>query len=878
MDLGASFGAWLEKRRKALDLTREELAHRAGCSVSALRKIETDERRPSKQLAGILADCLDIPLEDRPTFLKIARREQNLGQTPSPSPLPTLQPIYEDISPSPCTHLPTPPTPLVGREQELKALGQLLIDPQCRIITLVGPGGIGKTRLAIQAAADQCQRFRDGAFYVGLSGLCCFDHVIPAIAEALQFSFFGALEPEIQLINYLHNNELLLVLDNFEQFIQDAELVLEITEKTPGVKLLVTSREQLNVVGEWTFEVDGLSYPNSPMGYPYSPLHSFQENTESRLFEDYSAVALFIQAARRAKVGYEIKAGDYPAIIQICRLVGGIPLGLELAATWVRTLTCAEIAREIENSLDFLAASGWGILERHRSMRAVFDYSWNLLSENEKSVMGQLSVIRGEFTRQAAEQIARASLPILSGLIGKSFLRRQSTGRYDMHELLRQYAESKAQSAQNGDEELESRHSAYYLEIVRRLEQRLVGPQPAQARAEFVTEMENIRPAWEYAARHDQVEVMKSSINSFWNFYESHTWYHEAITTFGLAADEIERNCGGSSQMGPAHFILYEYLRCCQGWFCLHIGNFQEARSIIEEGVKTLRSRGALAELSRTLHYLGVIYWQAGEYKKALELFHEKLELDLPGGISWNLGMAYGNLGMVTETMGLLEESRDYFQRTITIFRTVGDIRLLGVGLFYLGSVENKLGMVQEGKAHLFESLEMSRAVGDRWAKAMAYNCLGLVYQKEKNHAEAQHMFQESLNGAKELVENWIIQQSLVNLGFSKFALGESEAAHECFLQALQLASETQLIPCILDSLAGIAMVYAGQGRAEESLELVMYIQNHPAITQVTKARLDQLYGEIKSQFSNAQIKAINKRSLAKPIEVIVEDNLAASG
>lgn len=877
MDIEVSFGAWLEKRRKALDLTREELAQQAGCSISALRKIETDERRPSKQLAGILADCLEIPLEDRPSFLKIARGEQNLGQLHPPAPLPALQPIPETPSPEPCSHLPSPATPLVGREQELRALDQLLTDPQCRIITLVGPGGIGKTRLAIQAASDQCPRFRDGAFYVGLSGLSQLDHVIPAIAETLQFSFYGAVEPKTQLFNFLHEKELLLVLDNFEQLIQGAWLVSEITEKSPGVKLLITSREQLNVRGEWTFEVIGLSYPGSLSGNPLSFSHPFEDQPGDRPIEDYSAVALFTQSASRTKVGYKIEAEDYPAIARICHLVDGIPLGLELASTWVRTLTCAEIAREIESSLDFLATPGWGILERHKSMRAVFDHSWNLLSEEEQRVMGRLSVFRGEFTRQAAEQIAGASLLILSGLIAKSFLRRQATGRYDLHELLRQYAESKARTARKSYEDVAGRHSAYYLEIVRSLELPLVGSKQVAARAEFVADMENIRPAWEYAVRHDQVEVIKGSISSFWTFYETHTWFHEAVATFGLAADELERTYGGSSHMDAAHVILYEYLRCCQGWFYLHIGKFQEARSILEEGVQTLRSKGALVELSRSLHYLGVIYWQAGEYTKALELFHEKEKLDLPGGISWNLGIAYGNLGMVTETIGSLQDSLDYFQKNISIFRTLGDLRLLGISLFYLGSVKNKLGLVQEGKTHLYESLERSRSIGDRFGISMACNCLGLVLQKENNHAEAQRMFQESLNVSREMGEKWIIQQSLVNLGFSKFALSDLAGAHASFLQALQLASETQLVPCQLDSLAGIALIYAGQGKAEKTLELVMHIRNHPAITQDTKVRVDQLYDEIKIHYSDEQIKSINTRSQAKPIEMVVKDILATA-
>ena len=562
------------------------------------------------------------------------------------------------------------------------------------------------------------------------------------------------------------------------------------------------------------------------------------------------------------------------AILRICRLVDGTPLGLELAAAWVRTLACAEIAEEIERGLDFLNNSARDLPERHRSMRAVFDHSWKLLSDEEQSVLSRLSVFHGGFSLEAAQQIAGATVFTLSNLVTKSLIRRSGKERYDLHELLRQYAKSKAQTDRDDYEAIEVRHSAYYLKFVRRLEQPLIGPKQVSARAEFAANMENIRPAWDYAVRHDQVEIVKASINSFWNFFESHTWFHEGVAIFGLAADEIQRVCGGVPQMDMAHLILYEYLRCCQGWCCLHVGKFQEARSILEEGVQTLRSKGARAELSRSLHYLGVIYWQAGEYTKALELFHEKRILDLPDGNSWNLGLAYGNLGMVTETMGLLEESRDHFQKAISIFLTVGDLRLLGIGLFYLGSVKNKLGLIQDGKTHLYESLDISRSIGDRFGISMACNSLGLILLKEKNAVAAQHMFQESMNVSSEMGEKWIMQQSLVNLGFSKFALSEVAEAQECFLLALRLASEANLIPCILDSLAGMAWIYAGQGKQEVAMDLVIQVEKHPAVTQDTKARAEQLRLELNTRFSSRQIEMAQARASEKTFEAVVEELL----
>jgi tetratricopeptide (TPR) repeat protein len=659
------------------------------------------------------------------------------------------------------------------------------------------------------------------------------------------------------LFRYLKEKWVLLLLDNLEHLLSGPgiEVLSELLANAPQVKLVVTSRESLGLQGEWVFEVHGLPIPENAI-------------TQG------TSVELFLQRAQRADVEFKATTDDYPSILQICRLVDGTPLGLELAAAWVRTLSCAEIADEIERGLDFLKISARDLPERHRSMRAVFDHSWKLLSDEEQSVLARLSVFQGGFSLEAAVQIAGATIFTLSNLVTKSLIRRSGKERYELHELLRQYAKSRAQSDGDDYEAIEGFHSAYYLNFVRSLEQPLIGPTQVSARAKFASNIENIRPAWNHAVQHDQVEIMKGAINGFWNFFESHTWYHEGVAIFGLSADAIEQACGGVSQMDKAHLILYEYLRCCQGWCCLHVGKFQESRRILEEGVQILRSQEALAELSRSLHYLGVIYWLAGEYTKSLELFHEKRLLDLPEENSWNLGLAYGNLGMVTETMGFLEESRDHFHKAISIFRTVGDLRLLGIGLFYLGSVKNKLGLVQEGKTILYESVEISRSIGDRFGISMACNSLGLVLQKEKNPVEARQMFQESLNVSTEMGEKWIMQQSLVNLGFSKLALKEVAEARVCFLRALRLASETNLIPPILDSLAGMAWVYAGQGQEEVAMDLVIQVEKHPAVTQDTKARAEELRLELEKQLTPAQIGMAQARASEKAFEAVVEELL----
>jgi len=853
------FGEWLQGQRKQRRLTRDEFAKRVGCSVSALQKIEYGERRPSAQIAELIANCLEIPPEKREIFIRVARGELGMERLFPLSKL-VQQP---ETSPNHNTHqnnLPILPTPLIGRARELKKIHSLLRDSQCRMLTLVGLGGIGKTRLALEVASQLESDFNDGIYFVPLAGVNSSRFVVPVIADSIGFNFQGAspTDPKTQLLNYLKGKRALLLIDNLEHLLNEsdvAELLAELILQAPQIKLLTTSRESLNLQGEWVFEVHGLPVPEN-------------EDTKG------TSVELFLQRARRAHVEFSATTDDYPAILQICTLVGGIPLGIELAATWVRTLSCVEIAKEIERGLDFLSASVRDLPGRHRSMRAVFDHSWKLLSDEEQSVLSRLSVFHGKFSRTAAEQVAEATLSTLSSLVTKTLIRRSGNGRYDLHELLRQYAEKKAQADPDGFEIIKGLHSAYYLQLVCSLEQPLIGPKQLSARAEFAANMENIRPAWDYAVKHDQVEIIKSSINSFWNFFESHTWYHEGNATFGLAADEIERAYGGVSHMDTAHVILYEYLRCCQAWCCLHVGKVQDARNILEEGIETLRSEGALVELSRSLHYWGVIHWQVGEYAKALEIFHEKRLLDLQGEVPWNLGIAYGNLGMVTETMGLLEESRDHFQNAISISRSLGDLRLLGIGLFYLGSVKNKLGLTKEGKAHLYESLEISRSIRERFGISMACNSLGLILQKDNNPVEAQQMFQEGLNVSLEMGDQWIIQQSLVNLGFSKLALHDIAGAQDCFLRALQMASEAKLIPSILDSVTGIAWIQARQGKEESALELAIVVEKHPAVTQDTKARALQLQAELETQLTLTQIAIIQTQAGEKTFETIVDDLL----
>ncbi len=328
--------------------------------------------------------------------------------------------------------------PFIGREPEIADIVALLDDPGCRLLSLIGPGGMGKTRLALEVASRKQDDFADGVFFVALQSLASPEGIPAAVGEALGINFQSinadsqilgidstlAGDARQQLLNYLSNQQLLLLMDNFEHVVEGAHLVADILEYAPRIKILTTSREALNLQLEWVRHVSGMSFP---------------ENGHLGEIDRYSAVKLFIERATRTRGDFSLEH-ELPCVVEVCRLVEGMPLGIELAATWLKSLSCRDIAAEIRRSADILATTARDVPERHRSIRAVFLYSWMLLNETEQNTLMQLSIFRSGVSRDAIQAVTGASLFVLTALVEKSLIT-TSDGRYYMHDLLRQYAE-----------------------------------------------------------------------------------------------------------------------------------------------------------------------------------------------------------------------------------------------------------------------------------------------------------------------------------------------------------------------------------------------------------------------------------------------------
>ena len=423
-------------------------------------------------------------------------------------------------------NLPQRTTPFFGREEEIAAILRRLQDPTCRLLTLVGQGGIGKTDLALkigQALVDREVEFApplEGVYAIMLQPVRHRNDLLMAIGTGFDIHFSAEDEHsrEHQLIAWLGDRSILLILDNFEHLIDEVDLLANLIEAVPGLKILITSREALMLRNEWIHPIGGLTYPDA-------------EPKADRLLS-YGAIGLFNQCASRVQVNFDLMAEKRP-VIEICRLVGGSPLGVELAAGWTRMLSPVQVATEIERSLDFLTAQNRDIPQRHRSIRAVLNQSWEMLAPPEQAVLQALSIFRGGFDLPAVEAIAQGSLPILANLVDKSILSVEPDQRYGLHELTRQFAEEKL--VKNGQKErVAATHAAYYLRWVAAQQVAIHGPQPRRAFQKMRQNYDNIREAWSYTIFETDQMPERAVIDTLTDFYD-HAGFYDGHIRFGEA-------------------------------------------------------------------------------------------------------------------------------------------------------------------------------------------------------------------------------------------------------------------------------------------------------------------------------------------------------
>lgn len=536
MDYFPDFSHLLTQYLAQNDRTSSWLARRLAVHPSTVNRWLNHATRPATpEVVMRLADVLGVHRSTERQMLLAAAGFAYLEGAATAVETAPLEPAAHQ----PRSKLPVASTSFVGRERELELLFERLADPAARLITIVGLGGMGKSRLAIEAVTRLLNRFdtdvfEDGLWFVGLAALTNAGLIPAAIGVALDIPIQGVVDLEAYVIRYLSAKCLLLILDNLEHLLDETTFIERLLESAPNVKVLATSRKQLKLKQEWLLPLGGLTVQPS-MGSKNS-----QDLTKSGVTwytaPENTAVDLFVQRAKRLQPDFTPSIETFTEVVRICRIVGGMPLAIELAAGWLRYLPLAEIADEIQTNLSFLATTTRNDAERHRSMRAVFEHSWQLLDERERLALMYFSVFGGGFTRQAAAAVANADLRLLSGLVDSSWLQQNPQGRYRIHELARQYAEEKLEAETSLASQARAAHCACYATLA----DRIAGTEGAFSEHIpmniLLLEIENIWAGWHWATVNHNFDEIGKYINTL-------TWLGDAQGLYGEVVAEFEKAC-----------------------------------------------------------------------------------------------------------------------------------------------------------------------------------------------------------------------------------------------------------------------------------------------------------------------------------------------
>lgn len=658
-------------------------------------------------------------------------------------------------------NLPYQATLFVGRDSELDELHEILSRDDIRLLTILAHGGMGKTRIALELAEQQLGNFEYGVYFVPLQSLSDVMQIIVAIAQHIGFQFIqDHRSPEQQLLDYLSNKQMLLVLDNFEHLLEGASIVLDILQAAPDVVILVTSREKLSLSSESIFRLKGMAHPD-------------WETPEDAL--KYDAVQLLVQTARRVKPDWELITDNLDYVARICRLTEGMPLGILLAMSWLDVLSLVEIATEIQKNVDFLDTEMRDIPKRHRSIHAIFDATWQRLKTKERDVFMKLSVFRDGFTREAAESVAEASIIILQGLMNKALLLRDKNGRYDLHELLRQYAEKELHK-HDGESAVREAHFVYYSTQLIDLYPSLYDRRQVEAATSIEQDYDNIRTAWDYALTKEYIEAIRDmsySFEGFFNIRFSQEWKDiiaEAYQTF--KKDYAE------------HPSFSNLLRI---YTLYHIHENAEQVAMLECALGLAREHHRKQDMAHCLTPLSGMYHKLERYEEAWQNMDEAKHIFQEIGDIPHVARTLLNKGLLSTREHNIEAAKHYYEEALALFRQLG--YLSGIS-----AIINNLGV-----------LALKRGDLDTYIKLIE-EALAI----------------DHLLSNKNAIDNrsWM-------LGIGEWLKGDLVAAHQSFNMSLKLSNELNKINGIINILTYDALLLWFDGQKELAQKHILEAQSH---------------------------------------------------
>ncbi len=816
--------------RRALELEPwNEIAHRALMTAFAAQGQRAAAFAQYEACKKILAAQLDAEPERETRELYQAIRAGNFT-------LPT----------PPASNLQAPLTPFIGRAHEIELLTARLLDPTRRLHTIVGPGGMGKTRLALAVAERARGDFRDGVFFVALATVPpdtahLPDAIASATADALNLPFSGSSAPSAQLFSALRQKELLLVLDNLEHLPAAADWIVELLRRAPQLTVLATTREPLNVSAETLLRLDGLSVPEA------------EGAIELRASE---SVQLFVERAARAAGHFTVTPETLRVVANICRRVHGMPLAIELAAAWQRTRTLTEIAQQLETDLDTLDTMQRDVPERHRSLRAVWEGSWNLLNETQQLLLAQASIFRNGFSQEAAKQIINVQVSDLDRLIDKSILKRSDNGRYEIHELLIRLVREKISKTDNkhqikskyiniNQEELKNKHSAYYIDFVSKRGALLFQGDPRGSLAEIRPELDNFRAAWNSAIEMGNVEAIARGLEGIFNFYYLTGLYREglALLTQALAlaessasnelylrlllarAEFLERLAQYAAAQHELNALLPRlasqpelltraHLRAA--WIGYWTGQLDAGRSHIRIILSDTEMNSALH--ADALYVAGLIEQSAANLTGAREFYERALARYRAQENQYGESSALVNLADIGVDGAALDDALRYGEQALTLSTRIGKRFDQAAANVILGSLYFTLGDFGRAETAYAQALAIFRDLGNSTGESIALRGAASLQLQRGDARAALASAEHAAQLALELHSPYREGMARILIGDSQLALHLTDQAEQSYMRALELLQHAERGHRALDAWAGLVRVALARGDAAQAL------------------------------------------------------------
>ncbi|MBK8900813.1 MAG: tetratricopeptide repeat protein [Anaerolineaceae bacterium] len=818
---------WHEEAHRQLML----LLAADGQRSAALAQYETCRRLLEEELgaqpSGETTALYQEILNDKVTSWHSDKASPAPSLTPSPLHPFTLSPPHL-VTPSPPHNLPPHFTPFIGRHHELEKLTGLLQNGRSRLITLLGEGGVGKTRLALAAAEQLLPHFTDGIWFVPLAGLENIDEahttdpensVASAIAAVLALNFAAGDPPRQQLASYLRQRQMLLILDNFEPLLDAAGLVLALLAQAPHLTMLATSREPLRLQAEQIVRVEGLAVPEG-------------EDWETAVASD--SLQLFAERAERATGQNLLTPENLPLLSHLCHFVNGLPLGIELIADWTRWLSLSAIAADLQTNLLHMERAQQDVPERHRSLQAVFNYSWQMLTPEEQTTLAQLSVFRGSFQMDGMRAVTSAAPATLFALIDKSLVRYHHGDFYSLHELLRVFAQRQRAALGLDADALRDRHARHYLARLAQRTNNFFGPEPVQALHQTQAENENLARAWQWAAERplpDDLLPAVPGMGAYWNY-----------AGLFLEADDALRSAISRVAPVAANGRLLAALQVEHAAILYELTRLDEMKHAAETAVSWSQSAGDEPLEANGRLRLGQYLWRNGRLPEAETELRQAEELAQKLGLINLEGSICRSLAVNAWRQADLAAAQQLGERSARLHQQANDVRNLYRSHYFLAILASEQQQLAAAHTYLEPIVDKARQLGDRLLEMGAIGLLGHIASYEGQHELALELLNRRQQLAEESGRLWELASTLSNLGDVWLRLGQWSEATATYQEALAIFQQTGSRQGQSNVLAHMGLLAALQGGfengrmyCEEALQLA---QEENAQREIAFARL----------------------------------------